>query len=180
MIVDITTFDEYTGNHEDSTGAVALKTNYLQSAEEIVINYLGFDPTASNTSHEEIISGIGINKVYTRHKPINQVVSIKVNGVELTPADYVAEGDSIRLASGVFPVGIDNVVASFKSGWTSQNMPSVIKMTIMQIASLMLQESNGNIGVTGKSFGDNSRSFVNYTNYDKWLAKLDGLKVVRL
>ena len=53
-------------------------------------------------------------------------------------------------------------------------------MTILQIASLMLEESGGNIGITGKTMAENSRTFINYTNYDKWLKKLDPLRIVRL
>jgi hypothetical protein len=44
----------------------------------------------------------------------------------------------------------------------------------------MLQESDGNIGITGKSMSEDSRTYINYTNYDKWLKKLDALRIVRL
>jgi len=52
-------------------------------------------------------------------------------------------------------------------------------MVILQIASLMLEETGGNIGITGKSFDDNSRNYINYTNFDRWLKKLDGLRILR-
>ena len=58
-------------------------------------------------------------------------------------------------------------------------MPKVIKLSIMRIATLMLSETNGNIGLTGKSFADNSRTFINYSNYKKYLEPLDGLRIVR-
>lgn len=58
-------------------------------------------------------------------------------------------------------------------------MPSAIKSAILRIAALKLMESNGNIGLTGKSYSDNSRSFLNYTNYNKYLTDLWSLRVVR-
>ena len=80
----------------------------------------------------------------------------------------------MRLNNGVFPNGIDNVVVTYTAGWSSDAMPSVIKMVILQIATLMLEESGGNIGITGKSFDDNSRNFINYTNFDKWVQQRAG------
>ena len=42
----------------------------------------------------------------------------------------------------------------------------------MRIATLMLMEGGENIGVSGKSFSDNSRTFISYTNYMKYLSPL--------
>lgn len=180
MIVDITTFDAYTGNHEDSAEAIALKNGYIEAAQEIVSDYLGFSPEASSSSHVETISGIGIDNIYTRVRPITAVSGLSVSGSEVPSSGYSIIDDHIQLVDGVFPVGVNNVKVTYTGGWSADQMPSIIKMAVLQIASLMLQEQNGNIGITGKSFGDNSRSFINYTNYDKWLSKLDGLRSVRL
>lgn len=57
--------------------------------------------------------------------------------------------------------------------WDSDKVPSVVPLSIMRIATLMLSETNGNIGLTGKSFADNSRTFINYSNYRKYLQPLD-------
>lgn len=180
MIIDIATFDQYTGNHEDSAEAVALKNTYLASAQEIVTDYLGFSPEASSETYMETLSGVGIDKIYPHVHPITSVSRLSVAGTTIPDSFYVVNENHIKLVGGVFPVGVNNVDVIYTGGWSVEQMPSIIKMTILQIASLMLQEQNGNIGITGKSFGDNSRSFINYTNYDKWLAKLDGLKSVRL
>ena len=42
----------------------------------------------------------------------------------------------------------------------------------------MLMEAGENIGVTGKSFADNSRSFISYTNYSKYLNPLQTFREV--
>jgi hypothetical protein len=77
-----------------------------------------------------------------------------------------------------FPVGEDNISLSYTAGWEIGQMPSVIVVSILRIATLMLSETGGNIGLTGKSFADNSRTFVNYSNYRKYLAPLDSLRIL--
>lgn len=58
---------------------------------------------------------------------------------------------------------------------------TIIKLTVMRIASLLQIESDGNIGVTSKSFGDSgSRTFVNTVNFDKYLIQLSPYRKVRI
>ena len=47
--------------------------------------------------------------------------------------------------------------------------PQAIKLTVLRIATLLLMEAGENIGVTSKSMPDNSRTFVNYTSFMKYL-----------
>lgn len=44
MIVTVSQFNEYTGNFEDSQAAVGLKNTILLAAQELVSEYLRFDP----------------------------------------------------------------------------------------------------------------------------------------
>lgn len=177
MIVTVSEFNVYSGNYEDDTNVVAMKTNILGAAEEKVVDYLGFSPLQAQRS--DIISAIGQNRLYLYAHPVTAVSSLSVNGSVIDSADFTLHDTYLRLKDGVFPTGIDNVEVSYTAGWSSQNMPSVIKMVILQIASLMLEEAGGNIGITGKSFDDNSRNFINYTDFSKWLKKLDGLRILR-
>lgn len=108
MLVDIAAFDEYTGNMEDSEETVKLKTLFLESAEELVSEYLRFKP---------------------------------------------------------------------EDEW-KEDIPEIVKLTILRIATLMLMEGGENIGISGKSFSDNSRSFISYTNYHKYLSPLQTLRKV--
>ena len=180
VLVTVDDFNTYTGNYETGTEIDELKSQIIVSAEEVVANYLGFDPMTDERS--DYVSGIGNNHLYLYAWPITQVDLVSVNGVQLTSDDYSvsAEGRYLRLNAGVWPVGVENIRVDYTAGWTVPTMPAIVKTTILQIASLMLQETGGNIGVTGKSFSENSRSFINYTNYDKWLRKLDPLRIVRL
>ena len=103
MLVTIDEFNSYTGNFEDSTDTVALKTAFLKSAQELVSEYLRFNP------EEE---------------------------------------------------------------WNQAQIPEIIKLTVLRIATLMLMEGGENIGVSSKSFADNTRTFISYTNYMKYLSPI--------
>lgn len=62
--------------------------------------------------------------------------------------------------------------------WTSVEVPQIVRLTILRIATLMLMEGGENIGVSGKSFADNSRTFISYTNYMKYLSPLQTYRKV--
>jgi hypothetical protein len=60
-------------------------------------------------------------------------------------------------------------------------VPSVFKQTILRIAALLLSEADSNIGVTSKSFGDSgTRTFINFTNFDKYLQVLSKYRLVTI
>ncbi len=115
MIVTVAQFDAYSGNYEDKASAVELKELFLQSAQEIVAGYLGYDPEAE-------------------------------------PRPDL---------------------------WGGKELPAAVPLSVLRIATLMLSETGGNIGLTGKVFGDNSRTFVNYSNYRKYLQPLDPIRKAR-
>ena len=108
MIVTVSQFNEYTGNFEDSESMMDLKSTILSASQELVTEYLRFDP---------------------------------------------------------------------EQRW-GESVPDLVRLTVMRIATLMLMETGENIGVTGKSFADNSRSFISYTNYSKYLNPLQTFREV--
>ena len=108
MIVTVSQFNEYTGNFEDSQAVVGLKNTILSAAQELVSEYLRFDP---------------------------------------------------------------------EKKW-GESVPDLVRLTVLRIGTLMLMEAGENIGVTGKSFADNSRSFISYTNYSKYLNPLQTFREV--
>jgi hypothetical protein len=179
MIASIAMFNTYSGNFEDSSEAVLLKGSFLNAAEEIVVSYLGFDPNLGAYT-DLAVSGTGMRRLYL---PVRNIVSVEklVIGTALVdPSKVEACDDHIRFADGltVFPRGEDNIRVSLTAGWEVQQMPPVVTLSILRIATLMLSETGGNIGLTGKSFADNSRTFVNYSNYRKYLQPLDSLRIM--
>ncbi|MDR0411249.1 MAG: hypothetical protein LBH75_04660 [Treponema sp.] len=58
-------------------------------------------------------------------------------------------------------------------------MPLIFRQTALRIAALLQTESQNNIGVSGVSFGESgSRSFINYTNFDKYLSPLSRYRLL--
>ncbi len=180
MITTVDMFNAYSGNYEDTEAAVLLKEAFLSSAEQIVVGYLGYDPLFQD--HTDVrLSGQGTRRLYLPHHRITQITSIAANETALSPENFSLHDDFIycKDSSMVFPVGIDNILMTYSAGWMIEEMPSVITLSILRIATLMLSETNGNIGLTGKSFSDNSRTFINYSNYSKYLQPLDTLRIIR-
>jgi hypothetical protein len=179
MIASIAMFDTYSGNYEDASEAVLLKTAFLATAEDIVASYLGFDP--KQRDHTDIVcSGTGSRRLYLPVRNTTSVGALTVGTFGVDTALVVPCDDHIRFVDHTtkFPIGEDNIRVSYTAGWEIGQMPSVIVVSILRIATLMLSETGGNIGLTGKSFADNSRTFVNYSNYRKYLAPLDSMRIM--
>lgn len=177
MIADISLFNTFAGNYESGADVLAMKQSILASAEDKVIEYLGYDPAEKTVS--ERYSGIGTDEIYLNRKNITDIDSIVVDGVEITGFDYDNDRVFMLDGSNAFAKGINNIVVTYTSGWSQEDMPSALKMATVRIASLMLEESNGNIGVTSKSFGDNSRTFIKLTDYRDYLKQISSYKVMR-
>ena len=179
MIASIAMFNTYSGNYEDSPEAVLLKAAFLATAEDIVTSYLGFDPISKEYT-DIVCSGTGSRRLYL---PCRNVLTVESLIMGTTPIDTTLVAPCDDYISFIdhatkFPIGEDNIRLSYTAGWEVEQMPSVIVVSILRIATLMLSETGGNIGLTGKSFADNSRTFVNYSNYRKYLQPLDGMRIL--
>lgn len=180
MIVNLDLFNSYTGNYEDNESAIILKEAFLSSAEDIIKGYLGYDPIEKDYV-DILISGEGSKKLYLPARPITSLSSISINRklIDIERFNFSEDFIYYKGYTSTFEKGRDNILLSFKAGWSLSIVPSVIKLSILRIATLMLSETNGNIGLTGKSFSDNSRTFINYSNYRKYLQPLDTIRIIR-
>ncbi|MDR1301541.1 MAG: phage gp6-like head-tail connector protein [Treponema sp.] len=60
-------------------------------------------------------------------------------------------------------------------------MPRLITMTVLRIAALLHTEEDGNIGITGKNFGESGgRTFINTINFNKYLFPLSQYKLMSI
>lgn len=114
MLVAIEDFNNYTGDLAAETADNKQKEEYLVSAQNIVADFLRFDP-------EQMVWTEGKNP------------------------------------------GVD--------------CPVLILLTIKRIATLLLMEAGENIGITSKSMPDNSRTFINYTSYMKYLRPIQNYRL---
>lgn len=147
---------------------------YIQSAENIVINYLRYDPAIN-----DYICFINVDNqtdsIYLPAKPIQEIKSIKINGIEESIENYFFRNGSIFIKNGNLKKG--NYEVSFIAGF--EEIPAIIKLTILRIAGILQTESNGNIGITSKSFAESgNRTFVNTTNFDKYLILLSDYRIL--
>ena len=177
MIVDVQSLNAYSGNWEDNDAAVTMKELFLGSAEEIVSDYLRYSPVLG--LHADIVlSGNGTGRLQLPSRPVRSLERMEIDGCTMDVALFRLDDDRITaIRRTVFPRGDGNIVVSYTSGWKAEEMPNAIRVAILRIATLMLSETDGNIGLTGKSFADNSRTFVNYSNYRKYLEPLAGFRV---
>lgn len=176
MIITTADLNAFTGNYEDSEEASAMKTLFIESAQSVVADFLGYDPERHTIV--EILSTREGRKLSLSGRNCT-VTAFALDGALVPSASYRVGDDFISLKNGSFRNGYENAEVTYSIGWDAQTMPSAIKSAILRIAALKLMESNGNIGLTGKSYSDNSRSFLNYTNYNKYLTDLWSLRVVR-
>ncbi|MDR1956890.1 MAG: hypothetical protein LBQ30_08560 [Treponema sp.] len=60
-------------------------------------------------------------------------------------------------------------------------LPKIITMTALRIAAILSSESNNNIGVTSTSFGESGgRTFISYTNFDKYLFPISAYRLLSI
>jgi len=164
----------YSNNYEDSPEAIAFKKSCLLYAIEVVENYLGYS-LDERTYVEEHIS-TGTRKIYTYAQPILNVFSVTVNGIEIDPFDYESYGNCIMTTNQKEKFPKDATVEVEYTAGYGNRIPDIIKQVILQIATLNLSSAGENIAVTSVSMPDNSRSFINYSNYSKWLGTLQKLR----
>lgn len=180
-IVTVTDFNAYTGNYEESD----LKQYYLDSAESIVSSYLGYDIECQE--YDETIEGLDAPYLILNALPIESVDSITEK--DGTVVDY--DEDDVEIKAEKVTVYDDDTPVTFSrgtryrvvytAGYDDTTIPGLVKLTVLRIASLLITESSGNIGITAKSFGDaGSKTFVNYTNFAKYLEPISTYRLVKL
>lgn len=180
MIAAIDLFNAYSGNYEDSKAAVLLKTEFLKAAEGIVSDYLGFQPEEKEY-RDVLLDGTGTGVLYLPARNITKLISLSFKDEPQSEDSFFLADDRIEYKElYTFHKRMYKYInISFVAGWKSESIPSVIRLAVLRIATLMLQETGGNIGLTGKSFADNSHTFVSYSNYRKYLEPLAPLRIRR-
>ena len=169
-------FNTYTNDYEDSPEVNALKMQYITSAKEIVENYLGYRLDIHDVTEDHVFTGS--NDIYLREFPVQECYSVKVNGRTLPAPLFTLRGDHVRI-NDFCHCHCGEVEVQYCAGY--RTIPDLITQTVLRIASLLKTEANGNIGLTSKSYGnDGSHSFLNYTNYSKYLDPLYPFRTIKL
>ena len=168
MIVTKEELEGFTGVQFENGNNIA--ELFIGAAQNIVENYLGYEVESKEyTKHFSLHSS---NIIKCGVKNITAVKEITVDGILVE--NYYIDDDKIILKQ---PVISDNIIVTFTAGF-STDLPQIIKLTVLRIAALLQTESNNNIGISGKSFMDGSRTFMNFTNYDKYLISCSKYKLI--
>lgn len=177
--VTVAQFKAYASKADGDATKEALYQTYIDAAEAMVAKYLGYSP-ASATYTSAAFYGDGKDYLQLKAKPITALSAVSVAGVSKTTSDFdYSDGEWLKEKNGnVFPAGAI-VLVTYTAGFSS--VPAPIIMTTLRLASLLSVEANENIGVTSQSFdGGNSRSFLNFTNFDRYLQAIEGYKLTWL
>ena len=169
MVITKEELEGFTGVQFESGNNIA--DLFIGAAQNIVENYLGYEVESKEyTKHFALHSS---NVIKCGVMNITAVSTITVDG---TPVEgYYIDNDKIILKQ---PVISDNIIVTFTAGF-STDLPQIIKLTVLRIAALLQTESNNNIGISGKSFMDGSRTFTNFTNFDKYLIACANYRIIR-
>ena len=170
-LISVDELNEYTQNYEDA----AYKTTLISAASEVVEGYLGYSVASAERSYQLI--SYATDAILLPVPNVTKVSGVLVDGETLDDGDYTLLRG--RLFSQLcftnsIPRGA-KVVITYTAGY--ETVPDAIKLAALRIAALMLEEANGNIGVTGKTFADMSKQFISYTNYDKYLRPISGYRL---
>ena len=168
MVVTIEELQGFTGVQLESGNNIA--DLFIGSAQNIVENYLGYEIESKEyTKHFALHTS---NIIKCDVKNITAVSKITIDGTPVE--DYYIDDNKIILKQ---PVISDNIIVTFTAGF-SEDLPQIIKLTVLRIAALLQTESNNNIGISGKSFIDGSRTFTNFTNFDRYLIACSKYKLI--
>ena len=168
MVVTKEELQGFTGVEFESGNNIA--DLFIGSAQNIVENYLGYEIESNEYTKHFALHNSNIIKCGVKN--ITAVSEITVDGTLVE--DYYIDDDKITLKQ---PVISDNIIVKFTAGF-GEDLPQIIKLTVLRIAALLQTESNNNIGISGKSFMDGSRTFTNFTNFDRYLIACSKYKLI--
>ena len=168
MVVTKEELQGFTGVEFESGNNIA--ELFIGASQNIVENYLGYEIESKEYVKHFALHSSNVIKVGVKN--ITNVSAITVDGVPVE--DYYIDDDKIILKQ---PVISDNIIITFTAGF-SVDLPQIIKLTVLRIAALLQVESNNNIGISGKSFMDGSRTFTNFTNFDRYLIACSKYKLI--
>jgi hypothetical protein len=208
----IALFKTYANVHQDDEEILSV---YLDAAESIVEQHLGYSPEYQHYTHR--LSGNGGDAISLMAMPVHTIQEVIIDGAHIPVEQCYVIGQFLYSKEVIFSdKNRHNVIVSYTAGYDTTPsptvtdgddtvidggdafsdyagegettgaliippMPRIITITALRIASILLSESDSNIGVTSKSFGDSGgRTFINYTNFDKYLLPLSAYRLLSI
>lgn len=172
MLITVEDLEKYSGVQGDP-----LAQTYVTSACEIVRNYLGYNPEA--TEYDELYDGTGIDVLFLDCPHITELLEVEIGGRSIPVDNFYIKENALYYKGGVFPLEMQYIRVHYNGGWSFSNMPESIRGTALQIAALRQVESGQNIGVSSKSFGnEGTRVFLSTRKYNDLLFNISSYKMI--
>lgn len=173
MFITVDELKDYTGLNTDSATLPAI---FCDAACDVVSDYLGYNPEAST---KFVTAKIPAEKTVALGVMNAVPVSVKIGETEIPLDEVIIDGQYLKFTSKSVCVG-DEVAVMLNCGWEVENMPGIIKLTALRIAGCMATESDGNIGISSKSFSESgSRVFLNQ-KYDRYLEPIERYRAYKI
>jgi hypothetical protein len=109
--VTLSSFFKFTNVHETDT---VLQQSYIDSAENIVENYLGYSQIV--TTYHQYRNGNGTNVLQLQAKPIRNIISLEIDGVPIDSNELECN-DEFIMYDKLFPYGKRNIQIEYTAGW---------------------------------------------------------------
>ena len=167
-----------TTHNGNGTHELQLRARPVQTLLRVTIGGAIIPAGNFETSNEFLVHKNGIFPTGDRNIQVVYWAGFTPSGdVDIGGGDGILDGGNA--GTEVATIDLDGGGAIF--GESGATLPVVIKNAILRIAALLQTESQNNIGVTSKSFADSgSRTFVSFTNFDKYLSPVSGHKLIRI
>jgi hypothetical protein len=113
--VTVEELQKYSNVHEDS----ALSQNYIDSAENIVENYLGYSPLYKEYS--SLLDGNGTKTIGLKAKPIQALLEVIINDINIPVSNFIIENEFIYSKDILFFRGKKNIKINYFAGYNILN-----------------------------------------------------------
>ena len=149
--------------------------SYCDSAMECVKGFLGYNPELQEytTKFKGDDGSLGVLEAF----PVTEIKSFKIDDVDVDVAMLEpAAKNYIEFTDGSLFIKGHKYKITYKAGY--EQVPSLIKTTALQIASLYWESAGGNLAVSSTSFADTGSRVFNNFKADRFLEQIAGYKRV--
>lgn len=148
---------------------------YLDSAMDTIKNYLGYDP---ELKEYETTSRRDGSNIISLNAPVVNVLQVFENGVEMKDEKIdTAKNYVFRYSDNSKKPFKKDIPYTFVFQGGFETVPSIIKITALQIASLLWESQGGNLAVNSTSFADSGTRVFNNFKIDRFLEQISKYRI---
>jgi len=151
-------FKQYLGREVSNVDKDFLLETCLSGAESFIES--NYNLPLVETTITETLDGDDTNYLYLNYR-VSSVSSLTVDEELVDPSDIYIKSGVVRLISGTFSEGIQNIEITYTCGWADLNLPSALKVALFSLAGMMFKEADeARTGVEG--WNTNTKTGMDY------------------